>query len=105
MKTPGLIAISLLLVLFSCRKESFITSPDARVTITADTLSFDTLFVNSGSVYQFFKIINENNQKLKISSVTLKGGASSFYKINVDGIVGPQVNNLDIEANDSLYVF
>ena len=33
------------------------------------------------------------------------GGANSVYKINVDGIAGPQVNNLEIEANDSLYVF
>ena len=33
------------------------------------------------------------------------GGVSSAYKINVDGAVGPQVNNLEIEANDSLYVF
>lgn len=37
--------------------------------------------------------------------VKLAGGASSLYTINVDGIAGPQVNDLDIEANDSLYVF
>lgn len=105
MKTPGILAISLMLVFFSCRKESFITSSDARVTITADTLKFDTVFVTSGSVYQSFKIINENNQKLRLSSVKLMGGAGSAYKINVDGTPGPQLNNLEIEANDSLYVF
>jgi hypothetical protein len=33
------------------------------------------------------------------------GGNSSFYKINVDGFTGPEVNNLDIDANDSIYVF
>ena len=33
------------------------------------------------------------------------GGSSSAYKINVDGFAIPEVNNLEIEANDSLYVF
>ena len=33
------------------------------------------------------------------------GGAASVYKMNVDGIAGTQFNNLEIEANDSLYVF
>jgi len=105
MKTIGAITISLLLVFFSCKKESFITSSDARLTITADTLKYDTLFVTSGSFYQSFKIINENNQKLRLTSIKLMGGSNSAYKINVDGSPGPQLNNLDIEANDSLYVF
>jgi hypothetical protein len=93
------------MLLFSCRKDSFITSPDARLSITADTLKYDTVFVTAGSVYQFFKIINENNQKLRISSVKLMGGNSSPFKINVDGIAGPELSNLELEANDSLYVF
>ena len=73
--------------------------------ITADTLKYDTVFVTSGSITQSFKIINDNNQKLRISSVKLMGGAASAYKINVDGTIGPEVTNLELEANDSLYVF
>ena len=105
MKTLGLLTISLLLLFFSCKKDSFITSADARVTITADTLKYDTVFVTTGSIYRTFKIINENDQKLRLSSVKLVGGNASVYKINVDGISGTQFNNLEIEANDSLYVF
>ena len=100
-----LLILSLCTALFACKKESFITSPDAQVTISADTLSFDTVFTTAGSVSGVFKIINENNQKLKISSVKLMGGSSSPYKINVDGFVGPEVNNLEIAAKDSMYVF
>ena len=33
------------------------------------------------------------------------GGSSSFFKINVDGVVGPQVSNIEINANDSVHVF
>jgi hypothetical protein len=105
MKTIGLLIISLVLIFFSCRKDSFITSPDARVTITADTLKYDTVFTTAGSVYQTFRIINENNKKLLLSSVKLMGGSSSAYKINVDGSPGTQFNNIEIEANDSIHVF
>ena len=105
MKIPGILTISLLVILFSCRKDSFITSSDARVTISADTLKYDTVFVTAGSIYQAFTIINENNQKLRLSSVKLMGGAASPYKMNVDGIPGTQFSNLEIEANDSIYVF
>lgn len=98
-------AISLLVIFFSCKKDSFITSPDARVNVTSDTLKYDTLFVASGSTYRSFKIINDNNQKLRLSSIKLFGGTSSVYKINVDGVSGIQFNDLEIEANDSVYVF
>ena len=105
MKIPGLIAISLFLLLNSCRKDSFITSPDARVTISADTLKYDTVFVTTGSTYRSFTIFNDNDQKLRISSLKLLGGSSSVYKMNVDGIPGDQFSNIEINANDSLYVF
>jgi hypothetical protein len=102
----GLIILSLFIFLFACKKkDSFITSPAAQVTITADTLKYDTVFTTAGSVTQSFKIINENDQKLQLTSVKLMGGSSSPYKINVDGFIGPEVNNLDIATNDSMYVF
>ena len=105
MKTPGILTISLLLLFFSCKKDSFITSADARVTISADTLKFDTVFVTTGSTYKTFIIKNENDQKIHLSSIKLFGGNTSVYKINVDGISGTQFNNIEIEANDSLFVF
>ena len=93
------------LVFFSCRKDSFITSPDAQLGIGVDTLHFDTVFTTTGSVTQFFKITNNNNQKLRLNSVSLKGGSASAFKINVDGSMGPQLSNIEMDANDSIYVF
>ncbi len=104
MKLPVLF-ISVLFLFFSCRKDSFITSPDARISISADTLKYDTLFVTAGSTYRILKIINENDQKLRLTSFKLMGGASSAYKMNVDGVAGSQFSNLEINANDSIYVF
>ena len=95
----------LLIVAISCKKESFITSHDAAVSISADTIHFDTLFTSTGSVTHFFKVVNENDQKLKVNEIALAGGSNSFYRINADGSEGPTVNDLEISANDSLYVF
>lgn len=106
MKQIALIPISLItLFIFSCRKDALITSSDARILLSVDTLRFDTVFTSVGSITKSFKIKNDNNQKLQLSNVTLKGGTTSPFKINVDGIAGPEVKNVEVEANDSIYVF
>ncbi|MBD0331917.1 MAG: hypothetical protein ICV66_04620 [Chitinophagaceae bacterium] len=93
------------LLIFSCRKESFTNSSDAFLQTSVDTLHFDTVFTTTGSITQFVKIINTNSKGVRISSVELKGGVSSPFKINVDGLPGPIVNSIDIEGNDSTYMF
>lgn len=93
------------LVAFSCRKSSFITSKDAGVAFSADTVFFDTVFVSAGSVTQSVKIINPNNQRLHVSAVRLMGGAKSLFAINVDGSPGPEQDNIDIQGGDSVYIF
>jgi hypothetical protein len=100
-----LLTFAFCLFLTSCKKDSFITSEFAQLSITADTLKYDTVFTTAGSITKFFKIINENNQKIKLTKVKLMGGTTSAYKMNVDGVATNEVTNLDIEANDSIYVF
>jgi len=105
MKNLLFILIAILILFNACKKESFITSPDAQVTLSDEELKFDTVFTTTGSITQSFKIINENDQKLRLSSIKLMGGNSSYFKINVDGFIGPEVSNIEVEANDSVYVF
>lgn len=105
MKAVAILILSTVILLTACRKDSFITSADARVSITSDKLEYDTVFTAVGSITRFFKIINENDQKLRLSSVKLMGGAASPYKMNVDGIATNEATNIEIEANDSVYVF
>ncbi|MEO9071251.1 MAG: hypothetical protein ABI261_09460 [Ginsengibacter sp.] len=104
MKISFLILISVVLF-FSCKKDSFITSNSANLYTSADTLSFDTVFVTTGSITQSFKIFNNNNQKLRLSQVKLSGGNASSFKINIDGSSGPEADDVEINANDSIYVF
>jgi hypothetical protein len=89
----------------SCKKDAFITSPNASFATSVDTLHFDTVFTTTGSITQSFKIFNPNNQKLLLNNVQLMGGVNSFFKMNVDGTPGTSFSNISIDANDSLYVF
>jgi len=91
--------------MIGCKKDGFITSSDALLRTSVDTLHFDTVFTTVGSITQSFKIFNPNDRKLKLSSIQLMGGNSSFFKMNVDGIAGTSFNNIEINANDSVYVF
>ncbi len=92
-------------IFYSCKKESFITSGNARLNITADSIKFDTVFTSTGSITRSFKIINENEQKLLLTQIKLMGGIASPFNININGVPNSEANNIEIAANDSIYLF
>lgn len=94
-----------ILLFIACRKDGLITSPDALLFTSADTLSFGKLFTGSGSITQSFKIFNGNEQRLLLSSIRLAGGATSSYQMNVNGVPGTDFSNIEIAGGDSIYVF
>jgi len=100
-----LVALVICLLSVSCKKDSFITSPDALVRFSSDTVFFDTVFTSTGSVTQSIKVFNENNEKILLSSVRLMGGSQSSFRINIDGTPGPEKDQIEVEPNDSIYVF
>lgn len=93
------------IVFFACRKDSFTTDKDASLILTADTLRFDTVFTSVGSVTQYFTIVNDNTQKIRLDKIKLMGGSNSMYNINIDGMPLKEVNNIELSAGDSIYVF
>jgi hypothetical protein len=99
-----LITISCML-LSSCQKDSFITSQNAQLSTSVDSLKYDTVFTSVGSITQSFKINNLNNQKLLLSKVKLMAGSASAFKININGSAADDASNIEIAANDSIYVF
>jgi hypothetical protein len=100
-----LIACCLALGFAACTKEDFYTGKDANVRFSRDTLFFDTVFTSVGSVTGGFKIINDNNGKLRLNAVRLMGAATSAYRMNVDGAPGDVFSNIDIDSKDSIWVF
>ena len=102
-----LLPFAFCILLCACKKDSFITSSNASVTTSLynDSLKFDTVFTSVGSITQFFKVFNNNNQKLLLSKVKLMGGSASAFKININGDPSSEVDNITVAANDSIYIF
>ena len=94
-----------ILSVISCKKTGTITDHNASVYASSDTLHFDTVFTATGSVTQFVKIFNNNDQNLVLSNVQLMGGKSSYFSMNVDGLAGTSFSNIEIAPNDSVYIF
>ena len=94
-----------ILLLFSCRKETFTKDSTARLTAGIDTLHFDTVFTTTGSATKSFKIFNRNEEGIRVDQIRLLGGALSSFKININGQPGPQVRDLEIRGGDSAYIF
>lgn len=101
----GLTIFFITIIISSCKKTSFIDSPNASTGFSTDTLHFDTVFTTTGSITQSFKIFNQNDKKLRLSQIRLMGGTASPYKINVDGTAGDSFSDVELEPNDSVYVF
>jgi hypothetical protein len=100
-----LLPLATCFLLLTCKKNAFITSSAARVYINTDTVKFDTVFTSTGSITKQFKIFNQNDQKLRFNKIKLMGGTASAYKLNINGSNSTEVSNIELAANDSMYVF
>src|SRR5687767_15245063 len=75
------------------------------ITVSRDTVIFDTVFTNMGSMTKVFLIRNNSNQTVNLDRVYIPSGTTGPYHFNVNGHVGPSVEDLELEAQDSMYVF
>lgn len=89
----------------ACQKEEILTHSGAKLTISADTVSFDTVFTTIGTVTKLFTVKNPEKGKLNISSVHLAGGSSSNFRLNINGVPGNETKDVAISGGDSLYIF
>lgn len=89
----------------SCKKDKLTTDSDAKVQFSQDSILFDTVFTTVGSCTKNIRVRNKNKQRIKISSIELQGGTASPFIINVDGTPGKSFTDIEIAANDSIYIF
>lgn len=94
----------------SCRKEKFEENAGAKLTFSADTVLFDTVFTKLGggpeprSVNKRFTMRNPHNRTIK-TSIHLGMGNASAFRINIDGLAVSHIEDYEIRANDSVYIF
>ena len=93
------------ILIYSCKKDNFITDSSAKLDFSTDTVMFDTVFTTIGSTTKQFKIYNRNNQYIKVSSIYLANGSNTHFRLNINGIHASKVSNVEIPPKDSLFVF
>ncbi len=87
----------------SCKKEEFITEGGAKLEFSEDKILFDTVFVSIGSITKNFRVYNNHNQPIR-TNIRLAGSGTNF-RMNVNGLPGRNFNDVEIRANDSIWIF
>ncbi|PJJ52798.1 hypothetical protein CLV45_3455 [Hymenobacter chitinivorans DSM 11115] len=103
-----------LLLVFSClltvlpgcepKEDLLTTDPGAKLEFSTDTVLFDTVFTQVGTVTKRLWVYNRNSRAVKVEQISVANPAVSEYSIIVNGDGGPLANNVEIRGKDSLLV-
>lgn len=101
-----LLLIGLFVVFQSCKKDDIqIQEPTLALQFSNDSIVFDTVFTSIGSITKELKVYNPYGHKINILSIQLKGGEESAYRLNIDGTPALEIENIEIQGGDSMYIF
>jgi hypothetical protein len=96
----------LALLTISCnRDEITFDPPTEELRFSKDTVFCDTVYNQVRSESYAVKVYNDEDRDIMIPQIELARGASSLYRINVDGKSGHSFTNVPIRKKDSLYIF
>lgn len=113
-KFNGILSIFLLITvtsLCSCTDDdTFGTSPNNTLSFSKDTVKLDTVFSRIPTPTQSFWVYNKSDNGIRCSSIKLRQGNQTGFRVNVDGtylseVMGYQISNVEIRKNDSIRVF
>jgi len=89
----------------SCSKNEMLSSPQYALQFSVETIEFDTIFTQTGSITRTVQIHNPNKGSIMIDAIELARGSESQYIMNVNGVPGTLVKNIELAAHDSMYIF
>jgi hypothetical protein len=93
------------LIIASCERNPYTTSPSDKLAFSTDTVQFDTIFTSIGSTTKYLTVINPHSKSIKIDEIALARGDESVFRLNIDGRPGNQASDIEIAAEDSLFIF
>lgn len=108
MKIKLLLAFSfwMLVMTVSCNKDDIsFDAPSQQLSFSKDTVFCDTVYHQVRSETYAVKVYNNEDKDILIPRIHLEKGASSLYKINVDGKPGYDFKEVPLRKKDSLYIF
>ena len=98
--------IALSAMFSSCIEDGFTTSPSDKLAFNTDTVAFDTVITLQGTATKQMVVYNNSKKQINISSIKVAGLASKgHFHLNVDGVRGDELHNVEIRGNDSIYIF
>ncbi len=106
-----LLSVAFAILLAACADDdSFSLSTSNRLAFSADTVSLDTTFSRVPTTTRTFWVYNHSDDGIRCSSVRLRNGNQTGFRVNVDGMFlgqssGYQVGDVEIRKGDSLRVF
>lgn len=95
----------IVILTFGCRKSNNFSHSAKNLSFSADTVFLDTVFSTIGSSTRTLKVYNPSDEDIYISNIQLGRGNSSFYRMNVNGISTKNIQNVELLAKDSIYIF
>jgi hypothetical protein len=101
----AIIGTVFLIFLSSCRNDFAFEQSTGSLEFSQDTVFLDTVFSTIGSSTRTFKVYNRSSEDIIIPRVALRQGEQSFYRISVDGVPGKVFENVELLAQDSMFVF
>lgn len=101
---PAILLLGIISISTSCKKDKILTS-GGQVAFSIDTLVFDTVFTQQGSATRSLKIFNKQKETINISSIRLRHGTQSAFRLNVNGTAGTEIKDVEVAGNDSVWVF
>jgi hypothetical protein len=105
--TLVLVLVALPFVFASC-DDDIATGSDAQPTFSTDTLRLGTLLAETSSRTYSLMLYNDLSETLRLSSIVLREGTESGFRMNVDGMVGSSFTDADllrIAAHDSMFIY
>lgn len=101
----SVLIIIIIVAISSCRKDFSTVLNSGKLEFSKDTVFLDTIFTNIGSATYNLKVYNRSNNAIRIPEIKLENGTASNYRLNVDGIPGKIFPDIEILANDSIFIF
>ncbi len=95
----------LIMCMVSCSKNEILSLPNYSLQYSVEQVDFDTLFTETGSITRTIKLYNPHKGTLLIDAIELQQSSNSQYIMNINGVSGTIAKNVEIAANDSIYIF
>lgn len=92
------------LLIWSCRREERFVQTNVQLEYSADTVFLDTVFEQIGSSTYQLKVYNRGAEDARVPNIRLANPNSPF-QLNINGIASNNQSDVQILAEDSIYIF